>query len=108
MPPAPLEEGNTEEGSSDAEVFHEPARRRFVAHAGQRESRLFYIPGEEGTVEFRSTYVDPALRGQGVGEKLVLCALDWAKEEGLKVIPTCWFVGIVVRRHPEYEALLQR
>ena len=50
----------------------------------------------------------PALRGHGVGEKLVRQALEWAREEGLRVIPSCWFVDTVVRRHPEYETLLER
>ena len=106
MPPAPLVEGNPQEASLDVDVVHEPTRRRFVARAGQKESHLFYIPGAHGVVEFRTTYVDPALRGQGVGEKLVLAALGWARDEGIKVIPTCWYVGTVVRRHPEFEALL--
>ena len=83
----------------DVTVVHEPTRRRFVAHAGGLE---------QDVVDFRSTYVDPSLRGHGVGEKLVRQALDWAREEGLKVIPTCWFVDTVVRRHPEYEILLER
>jgi uncharacterized protein len=89
------------------EVVHEPTRRRFVAYVGGRENRLFYMPGEEGVVEFRHTWVDPSLRGQGVGERLVLTALDWARAEGLSVIPTCWYVSTVVRRHPEYEALIR-
>lgn len=109
MPTVPFVEGNPpQEVSLDVEVVHEPTRRRFVARAGGRESHLFYIPAEQGVVEFRTTYVDPALRGQGVGEKLVLAALAWAKDEGLAVIPTCWYVGTVVRRHPEFEGLLRR
>jgi predicted GNAT family acetyltransferase len=92
----------------DVEVVHEPARRRFVARAGERESQLVYLRLEQDVVDFRSTYVDPTLRGHGVGEKLVRRALEWARDEGLKVIPSCWFVDTVVRRHPEYEALLER
>lgn len=90
----------------EVEVVHEPARRHFVTRAGERESRLFYIPGTPGVVEFRNTWVDPALRGHGVGEALVLAALRWARAEGLRVIPSCGFVGTVVRRHPEFEPLL--
>ena len=92
----------------DVSVVHEPARRRFVARSGERESQLVYLPLEENTVDFRSTYVHPALRGHGVGEKLVREALEWARAEGLKVIPSCWFVDTVVRRHPEYAPLLAR
>lgn len=90
----------------EIEVVHEPARRRFVVRAGERESHLFYIPGASGVVDFRNTWVDPSLRGQGVGEALVLAALRWARDEGIRVIPTCGFVGTVVRRHSEFEPLL--
>jgi predicted GNAT family acetyltransferase len=92
----------------DVSVVHEPARRRFVARSGERESQLVYLHLEENTVDFRSTYVHPAVRGHGVGEKLVREALEWARAEGLKVIPSCWFVDTVVRRHPEYAPLLAR
>ena len=92
----------------DADVVHEPARRRFVVRDGERESQLVYLPLEHDTVDFRSTYVHPAARGHGVGEKLVREALEWARVEGLRVIPSCWFVGTVVRRHPEYAPLLER
>jgi uncharacterized protein len=92
----------------DVDVQHEPARRRFVANVGARESQLVYLRLDQDVVDFRSTYVDPSVRGQGVGEKLVREALEWARHEGLKIIPSCWFVDTVVRRHPEYEALLER
>ena len=92
----------------DVEVVHEPARRRFVAQSGERESQLVYLRVDQDIVDFRSTYVHPSVRGKGVGEKLVREALDWARGEGLRVIPSCWFVDTVVRRHPEYEALLER
>jgi uncharacterized protein len=92
----------------DVEVVHEPSRRRFVARSGDRESQLVYLRSEQNVVDFRSTYVHPSVRGKGVGEKLVREALDWARGEGLRVIPSCWFVDTVVRRHPEYEPLLER
>ena len=92
----------------DGEVVHEPARGRFVDRSEGSESQLIYITGGEGLVEFQSTWVDPSARGCGVGEALVLAGLEWAKGEGLKVIPTCWFVRTVVGRHPEYRSLLER
>jgi predicted GNAT family acetyltransferase len=92
----------------DVDVTHDSRRRRFVARLGETESHLIYRPRGQGTVEFLTTYVEPAVRGRGVGERLVREALDWAEGEKLTVIPTCWFVGTVVRRHPEYEPLLAR
>ena len=105
----PFATGN-ERGKLDVEgeVVHEPARRRFVDRSGGSESQLIYEAVGEGLVEFRSTWVDPSARGRGVGEGLVLAALAWAKDEGLKVIPACWFVRTVVGRYPEYQPLLER
>lgn len=67
---------------------------------------LDYVPAPPGAVDFRSTWVPQAARGRGVGEALVHAALEWARAEGLTVIPTCWFVEAVARRHPETAALL--
>ena len=91
----------------DEEIKHEPARNRFVVRSGGRESQLTYVSVGEGLVEFQSTWVDPAARGQGEGHRLVRAALEWAQDEGLKVIPTCWFVKTVVGSHPEYGPLLE-
>lgn len=90
----------------DVDVVHEPARRRFLARWEEHESQLVYLEVDPHTVDFRNTYVHPSARGKGVGEKLVRAALEWARAEGMTVIPSCWFVETVVRRHPEYQPLL--
>ena len=92
----------------DVIVTHDVQRRRFVARVGESMSHLVYRPKGRGTVDFLSTYVAPEVRGRQVGERLVCEALSWARDEGLAVVPTCWFVDTVVRRHPEYEPLLVR
>jgi predicted GNAT family acetyltransferase len=51
------------------------------------------------------TQVPAPLRGNGIGEQLVLGALLQAREFNLKVIPHCWFVRDVMDRHAEFEDL---
>lgn len=58
------------------------------------------------TVDFASTWVPDALRGRQVGTHLVLHALAWARGQGLKVRPSCWFVRSVVDRHADFRDLL--
>lgn len=87
-------------------VRHDEAGHTFVLTVEGANALLHYQPVDAGTVDFQSTYVPAALRGRGIGNRLVCHALDWARERGLKVIPSCWFVSDVVALHPEYRALL--
>jgi predicted GNAT family acetyltransferase len=54
------------------------------------------------------TRVPGELEGQGYGGALAKAALDYARANGLKVIPTCPFVSAYLRRHKEYADLVQR
>jgi uncharacterized protein len=51
------------------------------------------------------TVVDPARRGQGLGEQLVRHALDDVRGSGRRVLPACWFVAEFMEQHPEYADL---
>ncbi|MDQ6635258.1 MAG: N-acetyltransferase [Gemmatimonadota bacterium] len=59
------------------------------------------------TLDLMHTRVPGALEGQGYGGALAKAALDYARANGLKVIPTCPFVSVYLRRHKEYADLVQ-
>lgn len=90
------------------EIRHEAERGRFVAAVDGHEATLTYRRIDDGTLDYTSTYVPNELRGRGVGARLVMHALDWAREQGQKVVPTCWFVGRVLDERPEYADLAAR
>jgi predicted GNAT family acetyltransferase len=48
------------------------------------------------------TEVHDALRGRGVGQVLVLRAVEDARKEGFKIIPLCPFAKAQFERHPEW------
>lgn len=52
------------------------------------------------------TFVPPELRGRGIAEKLVRAALDLARSEKRRVVPACSYVATFVRRHQEFQSLL--
>ena len=50
--------------------------------------------------------VPPALKGQGVGSRLVAATLAHVRSRGHKVVARCGFVRAYMGRHPEYNDLL--
>jgi hypothetical protein len=87
-------------------IRHQPDKRRFVSDLDGAEAVLEYQQRSGGVLDYRHTFVPEALRGRGAAKKLVLFALDYARDNGLKVIPTCPYVAKVIRENPEYSTLL--
>lgn len=83
-------------------VEHEPDRHRFIVRLPEGEGRLLYREAGPGVLNFWHTEVDPALRGKGAADALARAAMDFARQEGLKVIPDCPYVRGWVDSHPEY------
>jgi predicted GNAT family acetyltransferase len=89
-----------------AEIQHDPTRHRFTHEREGHVSYLSYSMLDASTVDFRSTFTAPALRGRGIGARLVEHALQWADEQGYRVVPSCWFVAEFVERQPQWQRLL--
>lgn len=52
------------------------------------------------------TEVPAALEGQGYGKALVEAALDYARREHVRIIPSCPFVKQYIERHPAAASLV--
>jgi predicted GNAT family acetyltransferase len=89
-----------------AEIRHDEARHAFLLTEDGAQAFLTYQPLDARTVDFATTFVPVTLRGRGLGSRLVITALEWARDRGYRVVPSCWFVGTVVAEHPEYRPLL--
>lgn len=50
--------------------------------------------------------VPEAMRGQGVASELAHSALEWAREQGVKVDVICPSVAAYLEKHPEYADLV--
>lgn len=86
-------------------VEHDPGRHRFLVRIDGHEAYLLYQPLGEKLLDYESTYVPDHLRGRGVATIIVRHALDYARAQGYRVRPTCWFVKEVIERFPEYRPL---
>lgn len=75
-----------------------------------RENRLEITIGDQvafaeyqiapRTITFTHTRVPEALRGRGLGTKLITAGLSLARERNLRVVPQCPFFAAYLKAHP--------
>lgn len=91
--------------SNTVHVTHNALAHRFEAMVEGLRSELDYqLTGN--VVWMTHTGVPRELEGRGIAAQLVVAALAWAREQGLKVKPSCSYVAAYMRRHPETQDLL--
>lgn len=80
-----------------------------------RENKGFFKAEEDGKEAGRMTYswagadkiiidhteVNPDFKGQGVGNKMVMAAVNFAREKSIKIIPLCPFAKSVFQKNEE-------
>jgi predicted GNAT family acetyltransferase len=90
---------------SDIAVHHRPEQHRFEAIVeGQRAVADYRLNGQ--VVQMTHTEVPAALEGRGIAAALVVAALNWIEQEGLKLDPLCSYVRGYLARHPQWQHLV--
>jgi len=75
---------------------------RFVTTIDGHEAELTYSKLSPSRIIADHTGVPEALKGQGVGLKLVEALVDDARANDIKIVPLCPFVKAQLARHPEW------
>jgi hypothetical protein len=88
------------------EVIHNHEKQRFEIAVDGHQAVLNYMLKSK-LIIFTHTGVPSIIEGRGIGSKLVETGLDYARENGLRVRSTCWFVSKYIRHNPEYQDLLK-
>ena len=86
-------------------VTHHASEQRFELAVHGQIAELSYRRAP-GTFSLDHTYVPPPIEGQGVAAKLTRAALNYARAEGLRVVPACSYVAAYIRSNPEYQDLV--
>lgn len=68
--------------------------------------RMFYVWAGDHKFIIDHTEVNEAFAGQGVGKKLVMKAVDYARDNNLKIIPLCPFAKSVFDKVEEIRDVL--
>ena len=81
-------------------IEHDIAAQRFHTTVDGSEAYLDYrIDGH--VLDIRHTFVPRPVEGRGIAAALVRTALEYARSRGWKVLPSCWYAELYLRRHPE-------
>jgi len=87
-------------------VVHEPGAGRFILSVSSGTAVLLYASAGDGVLDLYSTFVPTGDRGKGVADRLVQAAVAHARAQGLRIIPSCWYVAVWLQRHPEHADLI--
>lgn len=70
---------------------------------GTQGGEITFTPQGNGIIVADHTYVDPALRGQGIAGKLLDALAEYARSENLKIKAQCSYVVSAFARDERYQ-----
>ena len=69
---------------------------------GKRVGELLYVTSADPSITIDHTEVDPELRGKGLATKLLRHAVQYARNNDLKIRATCPFALKKLQEEPEF------
>lgn len=69
-------------------------------------AEMVYTMASPDKMIIEHTEVSPELKGQNVGYQLVKTAVEYARENNIKIIPLCPFANSVFKRKSEFADVL--
>mgnify|MGYP006431422995 CR=1 FL=1 len=73
--------------------------------ASRSEAEMIAKERGEDALIIDHTYVDPTLRGQGIADKLMQAAADYARGQKRKIIPRCSYARRKMEKESRYQDL---
>lgn len=86
-------------------ITHDMVGHRFTTNVDGHEGYVDYETGD-GRIVITHTVVPKEIGGRGIAGELVKEALEFARSEGLKVVPQCSYAAGYIEKHPEYSGLV--
>ena len=78
----------------------------FVEVDGKREAMMTFVFAGEDKIIIDHTEVNPGNNRKGFGKIMVLKAVAYARENGIKILPLCPFAKSVFDKTPEIRDVL--
>lgn len=78
----------------------------FIEENDRQIALMTYRKSGDDVINIDHTEVDSNLRGEGIGEDLVMEAVKYARENDLKIVATCPFAKKIIDENPEFHDVL--
>jgi uncharacterized protein len=78
----------------------------YIEENGIQLALMTYKKSGDRLITIDHTEVDSNHRGEGLGEDLVEAGVKYARENDLKIVPTCPFAAKIIDRTPEFQDVL--
>ncbi|MHB8963661.1 MAG: GNAT family N-acetyltransferase [Saccharofermentanales bacterium] len=69
-------------------------------------AEITFVPSGDDRITINHTYVSEELRGQGIALQLVEKVVEYARGEGLRIIPVCSYARKVLTGDAKYSDVL--
>ncbi len=90
----------------ELDIIHDEDDLRFYAILEGDEAEITYTITNEEAMDLDYTYVPETYRNKGLADQLVKAALEYARSQNIKVVPSCPVVEAYVKRHPDYDDIV--
>ena len=91
----------------DLPVINNTNQMQFEVHT-EGEIAVLQYRFLDDKIWLMHTEVPEKLEGKGIASTLARYGFEWAKEHGEKVKVICPFVAVFLKRHPEYNELVEK
>jgi len=80
----------------------------YIEEQGKRLAEMTFSKAGDQRMIIDHTEVSDALRGKGAGKQLVSAAVDYARANGIKILPLCPFAKSVFDKVTAFSDVLDR
>jgi predicted GNAT family acetyltransferase len=87
-------------------IIHDLQKECFKTSVDSHDCVLEYRKVTPTLLDFYHTYVPAKLRGRQIAQQLTIFALDYARRNNFKIIPSCSYVAHFISLHPDFQGLV--
>ncbi len=77
-----------------------------IIENNERLAEMTYSKAGDKLIIIDHTEVSDVLRGKGAGKQLVSAAVEFARKQGVKILPLCPFAKAIFDKTPAYKDVL--